>query len=747
MRLCAFVLGIVFIAGPCFCEEDQYDFVESPVPLGYPDEQIICPTKGTITYNLKINGQSVKQTSDGSITANVNVQAGTAFTGSKTSVKRKASFSGNVVYIGVSNGKRATISLPISTNDSVDMPISEGDIAGIVGRVAVSKKLSLACFALNEAYWQITDSDVTETDTGPSGSVTSETGFSLSVRIPFHAESSGTAFSKFANNAESSGKSSESGSPLMVEGGIFEVNWRDGGSKGSMTIPVVALAGGNSLIVTTKKAMQAQWGDGLTEEQMLIPGTLTVNWSVGNVPVEPDMIISPVQPELYQKWVPVPRMKDNPNHIYGMPMPLGIKAELKPKEKGKPAPKGRIDFYLTDVSENKGRCCNYPADVSKKTDLCFADEQADNIVIDPQDPKHAYTSDRVSLAVVIVESTDCGAYGRVKAVCDELNETAKDESNGREFLSVPRDEDDNHVADAWQEEQGFSGHSEDWDEEKVAGQEKKGDGLSLYREYRGFVVLDGSTLTYKRLSPKEKELFVIDESNKFNTQLWKQASGITAYRLNNQLVFNRGGLTLDRIVDWKMGEPSGYHKYAVRLVVPSGMEDPDGIRPNHNIYGYCNNCDSPEGADYTKVFPARLRAYIEHIYGFLNNALNWPGSDEAKQLQASGLPRWLAQRALEKMSEGTREQLVQQMVTLCAIHEVGHACGLPGHEVTDADGNSSESSEGSRTCPMRYPDEADESNLGILQVLFKSDAALPLQYNSFCKDGQYNCYSKLNVKD
>ncbi|MEN6582416.1 MAG: hypothetical protein ABFD54_08190 [Armatimonadota bacterium] len=741
------VIGIFLLGGLNSVWAEQHEFVESPVPLGYPDEQIICPTKGTVTYTLKINGQDVTHNEGTTVTTIANVQASLTLTGAETSVKEKGSFSGTITHSLVdSEGNKSKVVQTINTTETNTLPIVEGGLMGLVGRVAVSKKLSLACFEVTEPKWSITDGDTTEVATANGHSVTSHGSANLSLRVPYYAETPGTAFAGFANKAESSGIGSSGTSLSFIEGGVFETTWHNGGSKGNMSVPVLALVTVGGAMVSTQPAIKSQWGDAMNQYP-LIQGTLTINWSIGNVPLQPKMTIAPVTPEIYQKWVPVPRMKDNPNNMYGVPMPLGIVAELKSQEKGKPAPQGRIDFYLTDVSTNKGRCCNYPRDVSKKDDLCFADEQAEGIVIDPNDPKHAYTSERVSLAAVIVEATDCGAYGRVKAVCDELNETAQDEATGRPSLSIPRDENNNHVADAWEEEQGIRSYNEDWDEEEVAGQEIKGDGLSLYREYRGFVVLNGSSLIHKRLSPRDKDLFVIDEGNIFDTQLWKQASGITAYRLNNELVFNRGGLTIDRIVDYKMGEPSGYHKYAVRLTTEPGLEDSDNIRPQHNIYGYCNNSSSPEDADYTKIFPARLRGYIDRIYTLLDHALNRPGSDEDKRLQASGIPRSLAQQAFSMMGETTREQLVQQMVTVCAIHEVGHACGLPGHEVVNDDGSSSESSEGCKSCPMRYPDSPNELDLGILQVLFKNNAPLPLQYNSFCNDERYNCRKKLNVKD
>lgn len=77
-----------------------------------------------------------------------------------------------------------------------------------------------------------------------------------------------------------------------------------------------------------------------------------------------------------------------------------------------------------------------------------------------------------------------------------------------------------------------------------------------------------------------------------------------------------------------------------------------------------------------------------------------------------------------------------------AIHEMGHACSLPGHcEKGD------EPPVGNKTCPMRYSDRAQDLQYAVLQILLKPEAPMPMAYGQFCRDADFNCWGHLNVKD
>jgi hypothetical protein len=469
-------------------------------------------------------------------------------------------------------------------------------------------------------------------------------------------------------------------------------------------------------------------------------GSVSLNASFEKV--EEEMLLLP--DSSYASWLPAPLPELMPGIHFDSPgKPLQVTAKIQAKQQGQDPRKGRIYFVLEEVTRHSGRTGNYPRDGAEKDDLKFSAIQPDGIVLEGL--YRAHTAEEVTEATIQIEATDTAAFGKLKASAPTLQLKAIYKPDNTYALTIPRDTDGNRIADAW-EGRALDPASDD---EKVAGQDSRGDGLTAADEYRGFVVLEGGRKVFRRMDPKRKELFVIDEGGLFDTKLWETASGIVAYRLDESLV--KGGADGDesRIVTTsaKSGEDA---KYAVRLEKMPGTIDPDDPGGDNPSMGYSLHIvgGSPKDAELCKVFPVRVRNYIGKLYTWLGIALAQPNSKEGLQLAKSGFPRFLAQRALDQLSEANRESLVRQMLTVISIHEVGHACGLAGH-IDSANGNT-ESSLGDKSCPMRYPDKPSENELIILQILFGSNATLPLQYNRFCRDagpGQYECFRKLNVQD
>jgi len=73
------------------------------------------------------------------------------------------------------------------------------------------------------------------------------------------------------------------------------------------------------------------------------------------------------------------------------------------------------------------------------------------------------------------------------------------------YVDVPRDDDDNHIADAWTYNTGNEGD----DNDTSLDNQHNGDGLTRYEEYRGVDINeDGSVSSEERLNPYEKDFFV-----------------------------------------------------------------------------------------------------------------------------------------------------------------------------------------------------------------------------------------------
>jgi hypothetical protein len=129
------------------------------------------------------------------------------------------------------------------------------------------------------------------------------------------------------------------------------------------------------------------------------------------------------------------------------------------------------------------------------------------------------TATRSRSAGVKAAAWDYGAWGRVKA---EVNFDgawrACKTRTGKDWVNVPRDDDDNRIADSWEQQHGVSGQPAASDGDALPAGREAGDGFSNYEEYRGFFTArdrDGtgwsrSHGTWASTDPTKKDVFVHD---------------------------------------------------------------------------------------------------------------------------------------------------------------------------------------------------------------------------------------------
>lgn len=266
-----------------------------------------------------------------------------------------------------------------------------------------------------------------------------------------------------------------------------------------------------------------------------------------------------VEPEQgYDRWLPKGRLED--------PEKPGsnLLVRLDAHKKGDAAVPRKVKLELTlgQVSKNKGVCNNWPRKTAAVGDgLRFRREDfpADGPLVFV-DPTHVRSNEAVEEAEVLVHAHDFGAYGTltVKAK-DEKERDAVIRVRGQDGkdLRIPLDENDNHVADAWElsELGGLRGGAGDDDEDRPEGKPgTKGDGLGLYEEYRGFRV-QGS---HVRADPRRKDVFVCDHTAgqvaQAGIDLFERASKLKVWRmtfeeLGNDRLVNRNGGGLGHVVD------------------------------------------------------------------------------------------------------------------------------------------------------------------------------------------------------
>ena len=214
---------------------------------------------------------------------------------------------------------------------------------------------------------------------------------------------------------------------------------------------------------------------------------------------------------------------------------VSITATIKPSGET-----GTITFTLpnANVSDEPGYCMNAGTQTTTEEDLQFVSPQSGfTIGTDANGDPTATTTSSVNSATVQVKCYDYGAYGQIQATAaldcgGTLTGHVVDGTDT--FVRIPRDDDDNHLADGWEadmeddwEDQYGDTHTFDGtglqDDEKadpdsqsggadgppvnLGPHDDTGDGLTVYEEYRGFQ-FGGSTDNWKRLSPCRKELLV-----------------------------------------------------------------------------------------------------------------------------------------------------------------------------------------------------------------------------------------------
>lgn len=343
----------------------------------------------------------------------------------------------------------------------------------------------------------------------------------------------------------------------------------------------------------------------------------------------------------------------------------------------KPAEAFRLTLY--GVSKEPGVCCN-SADGNTDPDLSFAGDAGGWTVAKDGDGWTATSNEGGTGASLEIKCHDWGAWGKLKgeAEIDGQWEPAK-VAGGLNFVRIPYDDDDDHIADSWQAMYEVGGKAaKDDSGKKPTDQANDGDGLSMYECYRGFEVLDGGRIA---IDPRQKVLFFLDDSGYFNAGLWEHASGIKAYALGPDMCKPGAKPEAARKVNFRSSYARNGDKYCVPITVVKGLyKDSDGDIPMGLANGPGGGCPGcPREVESLYLYPDNALSWINTWTTRLGIAVAQPNSAEAKDFDNSGLPRQMWKRALDKLSAGYRQQLADQVVRATAIHEMGHCCGLMGH--------------------------------------------------------------------
>ena len=245
----------------------------------------------------------------------------------------------------------------------------------------------------------------------------------------------------------------------------------------------------------------------------------------------------------------------------------------------------QITFSFTEVSKEGGVCMNYPIkdknnitpastlvsntnpdlffpeDDKRMKDFYFDEDETDGdadkkcpteILKAKDNPAHehhykkASTKKPVTEAKVVVRCEDYGAFGVLTAEAEDCetippreNDAEPSEGIGPNDVKIPRDDNGNNIADSAAQDKNKDGSKAlpDKDEDDVPhSTNHKGDGLTNYEEYRGFIVKEGKVKKHKRTDINNKDVFIHDV-NDLKTGNFS-ASGLTVHRIPGPEFYN-----------------------------------------------------------------------------------------------------------------------------------------------------------------------------------------------------------------
>lgn len=153
------------------------------------------------------------------------------------------------------------------------------------------------------------------------------------------------------------------------------------------------------------------------------------------------MTIAPVDRDAYGAWGPAGGSGGaQPTGAATTSQRLGFRVSMVPTAAGGAAPQGRMDFWLREVDNETGGAPR-GGQAADADALRFVSNQA-NLVIDGENPRHAYTRDGLSLSefTVEVEALRPDAHGLLQATCDDLHLIAEYEATGATGIAIPRED-------------------------------------------------------------------------------------------------------------------------------------------------------------------------------------------------------------------------------------------------------------------------------------------------------------------
>ena len=342
-------------------------------------------------------------------------------------------------------------------------------------------------------------------------------------------------------------------------------------------------------------------------EHILRSTSMVVSWNLEPIIEELEVV---VEPKGYANWMPQGSLAP-PYRSRGKSIP--ITAKLQKRGGGAPSVQAEsFEFQLIYVSRNPGVCMNLPvANPSDEPDLQFEDE----LNLPKPNTGNVINADRTAIEIVslnpigglldaeaTLSSFDFGAYGELRIVAKIRGRTdpvvghLKDDNSP--IVRIPKTKEGSRIAEAWLKKIGGEAAQlfDDTDQDAFPeGDGHKGDGLTLYEEYRGFSI----NRTHVRTKPVKKDLFVRNQlSNKDVTGALLQFRQASQLEVHYKL--QKDELGPDNVINFNDGWAHNIDQHGLVLI---GRQQDKGASEAVNRPGALGN-STPGSKSQIEINPA-----------------------------------------------------------------------------------------------------------------------------------------------
>lgn len=423
-----------------------------------------------------------------------------------------------------------------------------------------------------------------------------------------------------------------------------------------------------------------------------------------------------------------------------------------------------VKYILRDVSSNLGVCINDKR-VCYNSSLDAFFKQSNNPGLNISSDSLKAEGEDIRRVAVTINDYAAHCMLEVQIKINGIWYNASEEHTGNAMISIPVDRDGDAIADSWERQYDVEGKPLTWDEDEPL-QNNRGDGLTLFEEYRGlFEKLPSGELQYLRTNPIKKELCVIDDNELLSISIFERLTGINLVKLDESSVY--GGLAGgDDTIRYRWVNFASSHdrgvKYAIRIIKQDGLIDPYE-NSSESLQGYCH-MGPPINVKRCIIFPDRNRkSMLEILPHRIDSALASTSNEiitfRDSRNVSENYHRNFLESVLNVLRDPNRNYLVADFFSLFVVsHEIMHGCSISHH----GRGVEGMQSSGNKLCVMYYRHKVFSGSMGffILSLIppdwFEGNNTAPIivaNLGTLCGmpglTGTFpdDCYMQININD